>query len=94
MGFVEGGLVGFRVNSILSEPTYLATALAPATYVSINNFISKQNYIFSRYQSVIIVIINLLTTSSIGYLGILISILLCTQTIRIRYIFSEQLSVQ
>ena len=23
-GFVEGGLVGFRVNSILSEPTYLA----------------------------------------------------------------------
>ena len=86
-GFVEGGLVGFRVNSILSEPTYLATALAPATYVSINNFISKQNYIFSRYQSVIIVIITMLTTSSIGYLGILISVLLCTQTIRIRYIF-------
>ena len=28
----------------------------------------------------------MLTTSSIGYLGILISILLCTQTIRIRYI--------
>ena len=86
-GFVEGGLVGFRVNSILSEPTYLATALAPATYVSINNFISKQNYIFSKYQSVIIVIITMLTTSSIGYLGILISVLLCTQTIRIRYIF-------
>ena len=33
-GFVEGGLVGFRVNSILSEPTYLAIALAPAIYVS------------------------------------------------------------
>lgn len=86
-GFVEGGLVGFRVNSILSEPTYLATALAPATYVSVNNFISKKNHIFNRYQSVVIVIITLLTTSSIGYLGILISILLCTQTIRIRYIF-------
>ena len=85
-GFVEGGLVGFRVNSILSEPTYLATALAPATYVSIHNFVSKHNYIFNKYQSIIIVIINLLTTSSIGYLGILISILLCTQTIRIRYI--------
>ena len=86
-GFVEGGLVGFRVNSILSEPTYLATALAPATYVSVNNFISKKNHIFNRYQSVVIIIITLLTTSSIGYLGILISILLCTQTIRIRYIF-------
>ena len=31
-------------------------------------------------------IIVILTTSSIGYLGILISILLCTETIRIRYI--------
>ena len=32
------GLIGFRVNSLLSEPTYLATALAPAIYVSTKNF--------------------------------------------------------
>ena len=40
-GFVEGGIIGFRVNSILSEPTYLATSLSPAVYVSINNLLSK-----------------------------------------------------
>ncbi|MDA9714918.1 hypothetical protein N9V04_00775 [Bacteroidota bacterium] len=85
-GFVEGGLVGFRVNSILSEPTYLATALAPAIYVSVQNIISKSNFIFNKLQSILILAVAILTTSSIGYLGILISILLCTETIRIRYI--------
>ena len=85
-GFVEGGLVGFRVNSILSEPTYLATALAPAIYVSVHNIISKSNFIFNKLQSSLILVVAILTTSSIGYLGILISILLCTETIRIRYI--------
>ncbi len=86
-GLVEGGVIGIRVNSILSEPTYLATALAPSIYVSVQNIISKSNYIFNKFQSIIILTIAILTTSSIGYLGILISILLCTNTIRIRYVF-------
>ena len=86
-GLVEGGVIGLRVNAILSEPTYLATALAPVIYVSIHNIISKSTYLFNKFQSMLILIIAILTTSSIGYLGILISILLCTQTIRIRYIF-------
>ena len=43
-GFVEGGVIGLRVNSILSEPTYLATALAPVIYVSIHNLISKSTF--------------------------------------------------
>ena len=85
-GLVQGGVIGIRVNSLLSEPTYLATALSPAIYVSVQNIISKSNYIFNKFQSIIILIIVILTTSSIGYLGILISILLCTETIRIRYI--------
>ena len=85
-GFVEGGVIGLRVNSILSEPTYLATALAPVIYVSIHNLISKSTYLFNKFQSILILVVAILTTSSIGYLGILISILLCTETIRIRYI--------
>ena len=44
-GFVEGGIIGFRVNSILSEPTYLATSL-PAVYVSLSNLLSKKKLIF------------------------------------------------
>ena len=84
--FVSGGLIGFRVNSLLSEPTYLATALAPAIYVSTKNLISKSNYIFSKYQSITILVVCILTTSSVGFLGILISILLATETIRLRYV--------
>ena len=85
-GFVEGGVIGLRVNSILSEPTYLATALAPVIYVSIHNLISKSTFLFNKFQSILILMVAILTTSSIGYLGIIISILLCTETIRIRYI--------
>ncbi len=85
-GFVEGGIIGFRVNSILSEPTYLATSLSPAVYVSINNFLSKKKLIFKNYQSILIIIVIILTTSTVGYLGILFSILLISKTIRLRYI--------
>ena len=85
-GFVEGGVIGLRVNSILSEPTYLATALAPVIYVSIHNLISKSTFLFNKFQSILVLMVAILTTSSIGYLGIIISILLCTETIRILYI--------
>jgi hypothetical protein len=84
--FVKGGLIGFRVNSILSEPTYLATSLSPAIYISTRNLVSKSNFIFNKYQSIVILLIAILTTSSIGFLGILFSILLSTDTFRLRYL--------
>ncbi len=86
-GFVEGGLIGFRVNSILPEPTYLATSLSPAVYISIKNLISRKSYIFSKIQSILIILISILTTSSIGYLGILLSLILSINAIRLRYVF-------
>ena len=86
-GVVRGGIIGFRVNSILPEPTYLATSLSPAVYVSIRNLIKKKTFIFSKLQSVIIIIISILTTSTIGYLGIIISIILSLEILRFRYVF-------
>jgi hypothetical protein len=85
-GFVKGGILGFRVNSILPEPTYLAAVLAPSVFISFKNLFSKTNFIFSNFQSFTIILISILTTSSIGYLGILLSFLLVTKTIRLRYI--------
>ncbi len=85
-GFVSGGIIGFRVNSILPEPTYLATSLSPAVYISINNLFSKKNMIFSNFQSILIIMTSILTTSTIGYLGIIISIILSLDYIRLRYI--------
>jgi len=85
-GFVSGGIIGFRVNSILPEPTYLATSLSPAVYVSINNLFSKKNMIFSNFQSILVIVTSILTTSTIGYLGIIISIILSLDYLRLRYI--------
>ena len=86
-GVVRGGIIGFRVNSILPEPTYLATSLSPAVYVSVRNLINKNTFIFSKYQSIIVIIISVLTTSTIGYLGIIISVILSLEILRFRYIF-------
>lgn len=86
-GVVRGGIIGFRVNSILPEPTYLATSLSPAVYVSVRNLIKKNSFIFSKYQSIIVILISVLTTSTIGYLGIIISVILSLEILRFRYIF-------
>tara|TARA_B110000483_G_scaffold242878_1_gene330233 strand:+ start:4544 stop:5803 length:1260 start_codon:yes stop_codon:yes gene_type:complete len=85
-GFVRGGIIGFRVNSILPEPTYLATSLSPAVYISIRNLIHKNNFIFSKTQSIIVILISILTTSTVGYLGIIISIILSLDFLRLRYV--------
>ena len=54
-GLVEGGLIGFRVNSILSEPAQLAIVLSPAVYVSVRNLLHKKNFILNKNQSLIVV---------------------------------------
>jgi hypothetical protein len=85
-GFVEGGLVGFRVNSILSEPAQLAIVLSPALYISIRNLLHKKNHLLNKYQSLVVLLITLLTTSSVGFIGLLVSLLLNTQSFRFRYL--------
>ena len=85
-GVVRGGLVGIRLNSIISEPTYLASILSPALYVSLSNIVSKKNIILNKYESSLIIIVVILTTSTIGYLGLLFSLLFVTKTIRLRFI--------
>ena len=85
-GLVYGGLIGIRINSIISEPTYLATIISPAVYISVKNLISKSNFIFNKFQSIIVISILIFTTSSVGYLGMLISIILTTNTFKFRYI--------
>ena len=40
-GVVKGGLIGIRLNSIISEPTYLASILSPSLYISLNNIVNR-----------------------------------------------------
>ena len=46
----------------------------------------QKNIIFSNFQSILIILISILTTSTIGYLGIIISIILSLDYLRLRYI--------
>lgn len=85
-GVIKGGVVGIRVNSILAEPSQLGIVLAIPLYVSVKNIFSKSNFIFTKMQSILVILVVVLTTSSIAYLGLLISILLCTNTFRLRYL--------
>ena len=85
-GVVKGGLIGIRLNSIISEPTYLASILSPSLYISLNNIVNRKNLILNKYQSILVIFVVILTTSTIGYLGLLLSLLLVTNTIKLRYI--------
>lgn len=83
---IEGGIVGIRVNSILAEPSQLGIVLSPALFVSVRNLIKRKALYFKKWESLFIVIIVILTTSTIAYFGLLLSILINTKSFKIRYI--------
>ncbi len=85
-GFIKGGIVGIRVNSILAEPSQLGIVLSPALFVSVRNLIRRKTLYFKRWQSLLIVFIVILTTSTIAYFGLLLVILINTKSFKLRYI--------
>lgn len=72
----SGGTMGLRVNSIFSEPSSYAAILAPAMFVALNNLVSFKNYLVKRWQSILILVVYVLTFSSLGFIGIFIALLL------------------
>jgi hypothetical protein len=66
-----------RVNSIFSEASQCAIVLGPAAFVSLLNLLpGTQRYGLTRIQSILILLITVLTTSSTGYIGLFFSIFL------------------
>lgn len=84
-GIVEGGFVGIRVNSIYSEPATLGTSMAPAVYVAMYNLLHKKKFILNKLQSSAIVIIYILSSSSVAFIGLFLIIFLVTDSIKLRY---------
>lgn len=70
-----GGIFGIRVNSILAEPTYLASTLSAAFFVSIYNLTQKQPHYLSRFQGMVIIVVYILSFSSLGQTGIFLTVL-------------------
>ncbi|MFZ9549800.1 MAG: hypothetical protein ACO28Y_06705, partial [Bacteroidia bacterium] len=72
--FAPGGIFGIRINSILAEPTYLATTLAPAFFVSIFNLTRKKSIFIGKTASIIISVVFILSFSALGQMGIFLTI--------------------
>lgn len=75
-GFVSGGNFGIRVNSIFAEPTYLASTISAAFFISLYNLTRKENYYISKFKSCVIIVTYLLSFSGVGQLGIFLSLVL------------------
>lgn len=85
-GVIKGGIIGIRINSILAEPSQLAIVISPAIYVAIRNLIRKESFILNKYQSILILIVLIFTTSTVGYFGFLLSLILVTEGFKLRYL--------
>jgi hypothetical protein len=84
--FNKGGILGVRLNGIFSEPSTLAVVLAPAVYVAVYNLIHKENYVLNKWQSLTLLFVYIGSGSSTAYIGLLVILVLVTDSIRLRYI--------
>jgi hypothetical protein len=75
-GLAPGGAFGLRINSIFAEPTHLASVLSAAFFISLYNIFRRETYGLSRFQSVIIIVVYILSFSGLGQSGIFLSLLL------------------
>ncbi len=86
-GFITGGNFGLRVNSIFAEPTHLGAVLSAAFFISVYNIIRNQTYGLSRFQSITIIVVYLLSFSGLGQVGVFLTfIFLAINFGLIRYI--------
>lgn len=86
-GVAHGGLFGIRINSVLAEPAHLATIMSAAFFVSVYNLLQKETFIISRFQSIIIILVYLLSFSSLGQTGIFLTFILLAMNFGIvRYV--------
>ena len=85
-GVVEGGVFGIRINSVFSEPSGLAAALAPAVFVSVYNILHKKNFILSKRASLILIFTYIISSSSTAYIGLILIFVLVTMSIKFRYL--------
>jgi hypothetical protein len=87
-GMVDNAF-GIRINSIFSEASQCAIVIAPACFVAINNLMTRNvKFGLKRYQSILILVTMVLTTSSTGYLGMFfMAILFIINYRRVAYLF-------
>ena len=87
-GITPGSVLGIRINSIFSEPSYFAATLGPAFFIAFYNLVFQKNYFINRNGSILIVVTYLLTFSTVAYLGVFFTLLLLLINFGfVRYVF-------
>lgn len=72
---MSGGGPIMRISSLFSEPGYLAAALTPAGFLAIHNLITGSRTYLKRMEAFFILVALMLTFSSLGYSGMILSLL-------------------
>lgn len=75
-GISPGGFLGLRINSIFAEPTHLAAVLSAAFFVSVYNMFIKESVYISKFRSIVIIVVYVLSFSGLGQSGIFLTLLL------------------
>ena len=65
-----------RINSIFREPAHFCAVMIPAGFAAITSFFRNDHIILSKWKSAVILLAILFTFSTMGYLGLLFSLLM------------------
>ncbi len=86
-GISLGGF-GLRINSFLSEPAYIASAIGPCAFVSVYTLFKNDTEFMSNRTAIITLSCYLLSFSTLAFLGIFIVLLLLSINFgAVRYLF-------
>jgi hypothetical protein len=74
-GLTPGGNFGIRINSVFAEPTHLGAVMAAAFFVSLYNVFRKEPVYITKFQSLVIIAVYILSFSGLGQAGIFLTLL-------------------
>lgn len=70
------GEFGIRVNSVFPEASQMAIFIAPAAFIALYNLMLGHNYGLKKWQSILVLVVTILTTSSTGYIGFFFAVMI------------------
>lgn len=75
-GYSTGGNFGIRVNSIIGEPTHYGALISAAFFIALYDLISLKKFYYKKHQSILVIIVYILSFSGVGYIGMILSMAL------------------
>lgn len=84
----DGGILGIKFSSFLTEPAQLAIVTIPVVFISLNNLIFNEfNFIKYKLLNIIMLFLYVLITSATGFIGLLICLIIIAVRNKVYNIF-------